>query len=73
MAKHSDISEKILKSEIKKAGKKAIRENMALGITTTALLEGNIVEIAPDETITIIKKLESKPSRRLTKRHFTLG
>jgi len=73
MAKYSDISEKVLKSKIKKAARNAIRENRALGIFTTALVNGNIVEIAPDDTITIVKKLNLKPSKKLSKKHFTLG
>jgi hypothetical protein len=72
MPVRSEISDRILKSEIKKAAQKAIRENRALGITTTALVKGNIVEISPDKTIKIIKRLNLN-ARKLTKRNFTLG
>jgi len=72
MPTRSDISEKILKLEIKKAARKAMRENIALGITTIALVNGNIVKIAPDKTFIIVKKLHN-PAKKLTKKHFRLG
>jgi len=73
MPMRSEISDAVLKAEIKKAARKAIRENIALGITTTALLDGNIVEIAPDKTVKIVKTLNLKPSKKLIKKRFTLG
>lgn len=69
----SEISDKVLKSEIKKAAQRAIRENIALGIPTTVLVDGNVVEIAPDKTVKIIKFLNLKPLRKVKKKRFTLG
>lgn len=73
MSDFTEISDKVIKSEIKKAAQKAICENIALGITTTVLIDGNIVEIAPDKTVKVVKVLNLKPLKRTTKRRFTLG
>jgi len=72
MRTRSEISDKALKATIKKAVTKATDENMALGITSTALVDGKVVEISPDQSVKIIKDLKIRTLRKPLKKRFTL-
>lgn len=67
-----EISNTLLKKVAKEASLRAVKENFALGLSVTVVKNGHLVQINPDGTEVILKKVKAQ-SKRITQKRIVIS